>query len=325
MEIVIVALLAVLLLAVVWAIVELRRATNKQTQFDQAALTAQLNEGVTRALGERLDSNLSQLAQAAGKMLRVGEEVSDLWRIMRSPKLRGGMGEMVLNELLSQVLTPNQYALQYQFKDSERVDAVVRLGKGMVPVDSKFPVESFERLVQAKSEEEEKACRKDFRSVVRKHISDTAKYIRPDEGTFDFALMYVPSENIYYEAFIKDDLIAEEGGMCSFALARRVIPVSPNSFYAYLQAIALGLKGMRVEESAREIIGGLSALRTDMEKFQDDSFRKLGEHIRRVSVAYDESSRRLGKIDTRLDKLLASGEDVPRPEGASDDDRESVP
>jgi DNA anti-recombination protein RmuC len=156
------------------------------------------------------------------------------------------------------------------------VDAVIRLQAGLVPVDAKFPLENFQRLVKAETPEEKKVLRRAFITDVKKHIEAIAtKYIRTDEGTFDFALMYVPAENVYYETIIKDDELGADGALFAHALARRVIPVSPNSFYAYLQTILLGLKGLRVEESAREIINHLARLNQEFDRFSE-SFRLVG-------------------------------------------------
>ena len=128
------------------------------------------------------------------------------------------------------------------------------------------------------------------------------KYIRTDEGTFDFALMYIPAENVYYEAIIKEEDLGTEGALFSYALARRVIPVSPNSFYAYLQTILLGLKGLRVEESAREIINHLARLNQEFDRFSD-SFRLVGDHLENSLKKYEEAQKRLLKVEGKMDQL----------------------
>jgi DNA recombination protein RmuC len=168
-----------------------------------------------------------------------------------------------------------------------------------VPIDSKFPMESFNRMVAAESDEERATLRRGFLRDVRSHVDGVAKYIMPDEGTFEFALMYIPAEGVYYETFSREDMVGEGEGPCAYALSRRVIPVSPNSFYGYLQAIVLGLKGLRVEERAREIIDHLGQLGKEFDGFREE-FGVLGGHIGRAKGKYDELDKRVGRLGDRL-------------------------
>ena len=185
---------------------------------------------------------------------------------------------------------------------NEKVDAVIFLGNSLVPVDAKFPLEQFIRLQSVEDEKNRASERKAFIRVIKSHIDDIAdKYILPDEGTYDFALMYIPAENVYYETIIKDD---QEGGLFPYALERCVIPVSPNSFYAYLQVIVRGLRGLKIEEKASEIMNQLSRLRIDEEKFKKD-FETLGSHLTNARNKYDEASRKLSRFE---DKLLETGD-----------------
>src|SRR5437763_782273 len=237
-----------------------------------AQLTGQMNDRLREglelvqrsqsAVGERLDNTsrvvgevqkgLGELREATAKVYEVGRDVASLHDILRAPKLRGGLGEFLLGDLLAQVLPPAHFTLQHAFRSGERVDAVVRLGDGLVPVDAKFPLEDFRRLLEAADDDERARARKAFVAQVRRHIDDIAtKYVLPDEGTYDFALMYIPAENVYYETIIRD----EEPGLAAYAIGRKVIPVAPNCFHAYLQAIALGLRGLRIEARAREVLG----------------------------------------------------------------------
>jgi len=292
---------------------------NKQLQGIIEEVNKQLN-AVTgqmissqKTMGERLDNTakavsdvhkgLGTLTLAAERIFEVGKDISSLQEILRAPKMRGGLGEFLLGDLLSQVLPKEHYELQKKFRSGETVDAVIRLGAGMVPVDSKFPLDNFRRVIETANEEEKKAAKKNFVSDVKKHIDAVAsKYILPDEGTFDFALMYIPAENVYYEVIIKDDSSGES--ISDYALKQKVIPVSPNSFYAYIQAIVLGLKGMRIEKSAQDIIKHLARLKGDFERFKKD-FNVLGGHITNIKNKYDEASKR---CDNLGDKLLSTGE-----------------
>ena len=240
--------------------------------------------------------------EKVGQIHEVGKAAAELVNIMRAPKLRGGMGELFLGDLLAQILPPEHFKIQHRFKSGEAVDAVIQIGQKFVPVDAKFPFENFKRCIEAPTEPERVAARKQFLRDVKKHIDAIAgKYILPDEGTYDFALMYVPAENVYYETIIKEDS-GEEHQLFGYALQKRVIPVSPNSFYAYLQTVLLGLRGMKVEERAQEILAALTRLRGDFEKVQDN-FRVLGKHLTNATGCYSETERTLTKLDAKLTQV----------------------
>jgi len=229
---------------------------------------------------------MKALGGGSGEIHEVGKAAAELVNIMRAPKLRGGMGELFLGDLLAQILPPEHYKLQNRFKSGDTVDAVIQIGQKFVSVDAKFPYENFRRCIEAPSELERVAGRKQFLRDVRKHIDAIAtKYILADEGTYDFALMYVPAENVYYETIIKEETLGEEHQLLSYALQKRVVPVSPNSFYAYLQTILLGLRGMKVEQQAQEILATLSRLRGDFERVQEN-FRLRGKHITNATGSY---------------------------------------
>ncbi|PYJ16704.1 MAG: hypothetical protein DME96_08685 [Verrucomicrobia bacterium] len=200
------------------------------------------------------------------------------------------------------------FRLQHQFKNGDVVDAVILIGANFVPVDSKFPLENFRRVVEAATESERIAARKQFLRDVKRHVDAIAtKYILCDEGTYDFALMYVPAENVYYETIIKEDNAGDERQLFGYALGKRVIPVSPNSFYAYLQTILLGLRGMKVEERAHEILNTLARLRADFEKLQEN-FRVLGKHLTNAQGSYADTERTLTKFDAKLSQIEAPAE-----------------
>ena len=268
-----------------------------------------------QSLGERLDhaarvvgtvqKSLGGLEESKRRIYEVGKDIASLQEILRAPKLRGGLGEFFLEDLLRQILPPQHFSTQYGFRSGEKVDAVIKLGGSLVPVDAKFPLENFKRILETAGEDEKGRARRQFAGDVKKHIDAIAgKYILPDEGTYDFALMYIPAENVYYETIIRDEA-PEEKSLAHYAMTRRVIPVSPNSFYAYLQAIALGLKGMKIEDRAKEIIQYLSRLQSDFGKFRDD-FVLLGKHLAHAQSSYQSADRRL---DQFAQKLLAADQE----------------
>lgn len=283
-------------------------AMTRQSMDQRLDRAAEVIQGVSQQLGQ-LDASTRQLAS-------IGKDISSLQNILRAPKLRGGLGELFLADLLAQILPPDHFELQYAFRGGEKVDAIIRLQAGLVPVDAKFPLENFQRLSAAATDEERAPLRAPFMRDVKKHVDAIAtKYIRPDEGTLPFALMYIPAENVYYETIIKDDDFGGEGQLLGYALQRRVIPVSPNSFYAYLQTILLGLKGLRVEESARAVLDNLDRLNGEFQKFTE-SFTLVGRQMENARKNYEDAEKRLGKVSGKLDDLdgLVKGlENKPAP------------
>lgn len=288
------------------------RTINEQVN-QQLQLVNQQLQNSSGQIGQRLDSarevisrvseKLGELSKTSEQIHEVGKNIATLQEILRPPKLRGGLGEQFLGELLSQILPPEFFSLQYTFSSGERVDAVVRIGGKLVPIDSKFPLDNFKRVVECKTDEERKVCQKIFYRDVKKHIDDIAtKYILPQEGTYDFALLYIPAENVYYETITKDESFGEEKGVLNYALTKKVIPVSPNSFYAYLQVIILGLKGLQIEKDALKIQALLSGLKKDIGGFQED-FQLVGKHLLNAMNKFEEARRRLDKFSFKLEQI----------------------
>ncbi len=282
---------------------------------DRLRENTQVLNATQQSLGERLDNaarvvshvqrSLGGLEEANRKIYEVGKDIASLQEILRAPKLRGGLGEYFLEDLLAQILPPQHFSTQYSFRSGDKVDAVIKLGASLVPVDAKFPLENFKKTLEAISDDDKVRARKLFAADVRKHIDAiAAKYIVPDEGTYDFALMYIPAENVYYETIIKDGA-PEEKTLSSYAMSKRVIPVSPNSFYAYLQAIVLGLKGLKIEDRAKDIVQYLSRLQGDFGKFRDE-FNLLGKHLGHAQSGYQNADRRLEQF---AQKLVAADSD----------------
>jgi DNA recombination protein RmuC len=288
------------------------RAINEQVN-QQLHLVNQQLQNSSGQIGQRLDSareviskvseKLGELSKTSEQIHEVGKNIATLQEILRPPKLRGGLGEQFLGELLSQILPPEFFTLQYTFSSGERVDAVVKIGEKLVPIDSKFPLDNFKRVIECKTDEERKTCQKIFYRDVKKHIDDIAnKYILPQEGTYDFALLYIPAENVYYETITKDESFGEEKGVLNYALTKKVIPVSPNSFYAYLQVIILGLKGLQIEKDALKIQALLSGLKKDIGGFQED-FQLVGKHLSNALNKFEEARRRLDKFSFKLEQI----------------------
>jgi len=257
----------------------------------------------TSATMKNIGQELAGMRNSTQQILEVGKGISSLQDILRPPKMRGGFGEMLLGRLLEQILPRPNFTLQHRFRNGETVDAVIDLGTGLVPVDSKFPLENFRGMLEAETEEERRRRNSAFVRDVKKHINDVAKYIRPDEGTLEFALMYIPAENVYYEIIGKGEQEIEGKSAQEFAIGRRVFPVSPNSFYGYLMSILLGLRGLQVEKRAQEILGHLGRLKGDFEAFHKD-FVTLGSHLNNAQNKYTEVNTSMQRYGDRLSVSL---------------------
>ena len=255
---------------------------------------------VGRVVGD-VQGSLGKLGETNQRIFEVGKSIAGLEQILKSPKVRGGLGETFLENLLSQMLM-GHFELQYQFSTGDRVDAVVRIGDRMVPVDAKFPLENFQRMVQETDDGSRRQWRRAFVRDIKARVDEIAKkYILPDEGTYDFALMYIPAENVYFEAITRDESLDEDPPGV-YATSKRVIPVSPNSLYAYLQVIVLGLKGLQIERSAQEIQERLSRLGGDLEKFRD-AFDLVGRHLTNARNKYDEAGSALNRVEAKLEGI----------------------
>lgn len=306
------AALGAALLALVALLIALRR---RPVGSDPAALAGvherldRLLEGqqaIPRTLAEGaadVRERLARLSEATRRLETLGAAVADVQQLLQVPRLRGTLGELWLEELLRQVLPAGSWELQYGFRSGERVDAVIRLRERLVPVDAKFPLEACRRLFLLEGEDEARE-RRALQRTLRQRVDEIAeKYIRPEEGTYDFALMYVPAEAVYYEAVVRGTDDAEES-VTAYAHRRRVVIVSPNTFYAYLASLAHGLRGLEVEARAREIVDGLSALELELDRTVE-TVALAGRHLQNAVKQQEEAERRLGVLGGRLAGLRA--------------------
>jgi DNA recombination protein RmuC len=274
-----------------------RRLADLDTKVDRRLESA---AKTTSDIHERL----GKVDEATGQMLERAKELSRLEHALRPPKSRGGFGELLLENLLRDRLPPSAYRMQHTFGSGDRVDAVVTVDR-MIPVDSKFPLDNYNRLAEAESDEERTLAERLFARDVKQHIDAIAsKYIRPDEGTYDFAFMYIPVESVYYEL-----ACGKTGALLAYAHERRVFPISPTTFTAYLQVIALGLRGMQIEQHAHEVMAYVADLQRDFKRFGDD-FDKLGTHLGHAQSKYHEAGKRLDRFETKLERAAEEREEL---------------
>ncbi len=286
------SLLLVIILAVLIVLVILiinQKKTSPELLEYLKSTNIRLNEQ-NKNFNERLDNAakvISQVQKNIGEFSEIGKSMKDLQEFLNSPKLRGNIGEQVLKELLKQFLPHDSYKLQYSFKSGEKVDAVVLTSGGLIPIDSKFPMENFRKL------QEDKSYLKDFERDVKKHVDDISKkYIVADEGTIDYALMYIPSEAVYYE-------IVNNQVLFDYAGARRVLPVSPTTFYAYLKAILMSFEGQKIEKQAKEILISLRSVKKDFEKTEEN----LGVLQKHLTNAYNMMNNVFSSFNTLGQKI----------------------
>jgi len=255
-------------------LLEIIKMLQEGSKEDRKVLLSSLQKN-TQSLNERLDNAakvIGQVQKNIGEFSEIGRGMKDLQEFLRSPKLRGNVGEQVLKELLTQFLPKQAFSLQYTFKSGDKVDAAIKTSAGIVPVDSKFPMENFRKMAGSKDESEKKSFEKVFEKDVKNHIDAISKkYILTEEGTIDYALMYIPSESVYYE-------VVNSSTLFDYAGAKRVLPVSPTTFYAYMRAILMSFEGQKIEAKAREILASLRAIQKDYSKV-GDNLSTLQKHL----------------------------------------------
>jgi DNA recombination protein RmuC len=271
-----------------------QETVNKNLQFHSQTL-------------EKLNNQLGQLQGSSQRIIELGGDIKNLQQILASPKLRGNLGEWQLENILSALLPADSFTLQHTFRDGKKVDALVKMPSYSVPIDAKFPLENFQKLQRSENEAEGKKLRREFLKDVQKHIDKIAEsYIKPDQGTLDFALMFIPAENVYYEAMIKnsEDTIS----IADYAMEKKVFPVSPNLLYVYLMTVVMGLHGLQIEKQAAEIRQNLKSLNVSFADFIS-LWDTLGGHIRNAYGKHDEGQKKLDKLVMQLGQIQNEGKE----------------
>lgn len=271
------------------------KTINQSLHSNSTSMISTLQEN-TKQLNERLDkaaSVIRDVSREVGQMSEIGRSMKELQDFLKSPKMRGNIGEHILKDLLTQVFPKNSFHLQHQFKSGEKVDAAIQTDAGILPIDAKFPMENFVRIQKAQNESDQQQFKKDFGRDVKRHVDTIAKkYILPSEGTMDFALLYVPSESVFYELVNMDDIV-------EYARTKRIYLVSPTTLYAHLQTILLSFEGKKIESQSREVFQLLRALQIDYEKV-NESLDILGKHINNASNQFYNVEKGFGTLGKKL-------------------------
>lgn len=272
---------------------------NTQSQFKQNSVMV---DAINKQL-QHVTKNLTHLDETNKRVVGFAEQMQSLEKILKSPKQRGILGEYALETLLSNQLHGN-YEMQHKMKNGEIVDAVIFFNQLVIPIDSKFSLEKYNQMVSEEDKERREELSKAFKADVKKRIDETAKYIRPSEGTTEFAFMFIPAEGVYY------NLTAYEVGagsvntrnLMEYAFEKRVIIVSPSSFFAYLQTVLQGMKALEISENVTQTLKGIEVLGKHVNAY-DDYFKKLGKHLGTTVNTYNQASREFKKIDKDIYKL----------------------
>lgn len=282
---------------------KLERSTTDlhQTLHRQNTEANRLISDITRELTEVKEGNK--------QVFSMTEQLQNLEKVLTHQKQRGNLGEAALEQILSNMLAPGQYEMQYYFKNGEVVDAIIHTKEGIIPVDAKYSLDNYQRLMNATDEEDMAYYQTEFKKDIQKRIDETSKYIRPEEGTLPFAFMFIPAEGIYYDLLVNQ---VSRGAVNTQNLIeyaynkRKVIIVSPTTFYAYLQSVLYGFKAFKIEESAKHIEKRVEELGKHLEAF-DEYMKKLGVTLGTSVNHYNTAYKELKKVDKDVLRITGEG------------------
>lgn len=282
---------------------EMQQAVHMQFSESQK-LIKEINEQVERNLAS-VAKEMNTTNETSRQVLTITDQLKNLEKVLTHQKQRGNLGEAALELILSNILPPTAYKLQHQFKNGETVDAVIITKDGMIPVDAKFSLDNYNRVVNETDELRKEELAKDFRNDLKKRIDETAKYVRPEEGTLPFAFMFIPAEGIYYDLLINEvgALKVNTRNLIDYASnEKRVIIVSPTTFAAYLQSVLYGFRAFKIEESAQLIIGRVEELRKHLIAYEE-YMKKLGNALGTTVNHYMAAHKELKKVDKDIVKI----------------------
>ena len=272
-----------------------------QQQFAQSAK-------IVRDVTERL----TKLDETNKQVMNVADQLQGLEDVLKNPKHRGVLGEYFLENVLKNVLPPKNYQMQYEFKNGDIVDAVVFVKDKIIPIDSKFSLENYNRILNEKDQDRKEELEKQFKADLKNRIDETAKYIKPNENTMDFAFMFIPAEGIYYDLLVNQvgAIKVNTRDLIEYAFKEKhVIIVSPTSFFAYLQTVMQGLRALQIEESAKEIRKYVEMLQKHLLSY-DEYMKKLGNNLGTTVNAYNRASKEFGKVDKDVIKITGKAGEI---------------
>ena len=290
-------------------------------KLNTLAQAAHERERILQAEGQRaadatvkFQRDLGAIQAQIDHLRGLQDKVGELNDLLKPQQLRGELGEVIVRALITDKLPRGQYEEDFAFADGKRVEFALRVDGKLISVDSKLQLEEFRRMRAAPDERQRQLCRTEFKRTVRLKIDEVKQYIRPEEGTWNFALMVIPSEAVYYELITSKDF-TEPGGVGEYAQTRHVFLVSPSTFWAYLTVLAQGLRGLEIGRRAEEILASLQTVASKIRGFSEDEFRKLGEHLRNAATQYEKAERKLANIEGSVSALEHVGAEEAHPQG----------
>ena len=283
-----------------------------RTQFTESQkLLKDINEQMSKSLVD-VAREQTKTNEATRQFITIADKLGDLEKTLKHQKQRGNWGEASLELILSNTLAPGEYKMQYEFKNKETVDAVIITKEGMVPIDAKFSLDNYDRVVHAVDDKQREDLEKEFKNDLKKRIDETSKYVRPEEGTLPFAFMYIPAEAIYYDLLVNEvgSIKVNTRNLIDYAYnEKKVIVVSPTTFMAYLQSVLYGFKAFKIEKSAKEIIKKVEDLGKHLNAYTD-SHLKLGNALNTVTNHYNTSNKALKQIDKDVLKIAGTSPEL---------------
>lgn len=274
-----------------------------QQQFSISRKDLQAIHETTSKIVKQVTEKLTKLDETNKQVVNFADQLQSLENILKNPKQRGVLGEYFLETLLGNLLPPSQYKMQYKFKDGQIVDAALFVKEKVIPVDAKFSLENYNRIQKETDKKKRAELVKVFKNDLKNRIDETSKYIRPDEKTTDFAFMFIPAEGIFYNLLVfkvGSDINSKD--LIEYAFSKKVIIVSPNSFFAYLQTVLQALNTLKVQEKVEEIIKNVVKLQRHLKKY-DENMQKLGKHLGTTVNTYNASYKEFKKIDKDVTKI----------------------
>lgn len=275
------------------------QGVQKMVQNQMQGMQVNMND-TTKGMNERLDNAakiIGSLKHELGGMKEIGRSISDFQQFLKSPKIRGNLGEQILYDALDQVFSVNQYTKQYKFNEGQTVDAILKTSAGIIPIDAKFPMEAYRRYQSTDDQKEEDIAHKEFTNAVRKHIRDISnKYILPQEGTVNFAVIYIPSEAVYYEVTMQHEELNR------YAQELNIMVTSPNTFFNFLHIVMMGMERTRLQEQAQQIWEILKGVQKETEKF-GEKMSVLSRHVTNAKNAMDTVNSEYTKLSAKVDQV----------------------
>ncbi len=289
---------------------QMNQSVKEQFESSQR-LIKEINEQINRQMIEAT-KGVSEVKESSKQVFYIAEQLQSLEKTLKNQKSRGSLGEASLELILSNILPPTEYKTQYTFNDGDQVDAVIIAKDGLIPVDAKFSLDNYNRIVNSENQEEKEKLEKLFKNDLKKRIEETSKYIKPQEGTLPFAFMFIPAEAIYYDLLVNEvgSVKSNTRSLIDYAYKEKnVIVVSPTTFAAYLQSVLYGFRAFKIEESAKEIGKRVEDLNRHMKGYEE-YYRKLGDSLDKTVVNYNAGYRELGKIDKDVLRITGDSNEI---------------